>query len=316
MEQKTVKVSRKKLIWLLVIILILAWVFGGFSSFKSGYSSSIGSFSPSAPMFDNQIMEESATKMMPPDYYPNGSPDITDTRQFLKTSYSADIKTRKVKELVRDIKGIILTAGGRIDNIQESNKYSYFSFVVPKSQFETFRDEVESLTYEKLITVNVSSENLLGQKQNIEEQSQNATTNLANLETQKVNLTSKHNQTLTSLNNRLIALQNQGTTTASQQTILRQNIESENRSYNSQLTNLNQRIDGAKTWITSIEKQDTQFGNNIETVTGSISIAWVSCWQMAKILSPIPPSIILVILLIIIWRLLARFGWVPKIELV
>lgn len=321
MEQKTIKISRKKLYWVISILLIVGlwWAYqepryeilptmmGG----SYGVSDSVSSpaSSPGAPM-----MEKVGT-MIYPDYY-RQNPDITDTRQFLKTNYSADIKTRDVKDVVRDVRGIVLGAEGRIDSIQESEKYSYVGFVVPKSRFDAFRAEIESLTYEKLITINVSSENLLGQKQSIEEQMQYATSTLANLQKQKTALTTRHNQTIASMNAELATLQDQVPYPTERANIIKQNIDNENRSYNSQNQNLINSIDQYKAIVASIKKQDTQFANNVETVNGYVSINWISYWQMARVLSPLHPSIILIILIIVLWKVLSLFRVVPKIELV
>ncbi|MDO8729265.1 MAG: DUF4349 domain-containing protein [bacterium] len=320
MEQKTIRVSRKKLFWIVIILIIIGlwWAYQEPryqilpAMMSGGYGvSDIVSPSTSAPK--SPIMENLGA--IYPDYY-RQNPDITDTRQFLKTSFSAEIKTRDVKDMVRDVRGIIRDVEGRIDNAQESEKYSYVSFVVPKSRFDAFRDEIENLTHERLITVNESSENLLGQKQSIEEQMQNATSTLADLQKQKIALATRHNQTLASLNAQLVALQNQVPYPTEQAFAIQQNIDSENKSYSSQNQNLANSINQYKALITGIEKQDTQFANNIETVNGYISVNWVTYWQVTKIFSPIHPSIILIILAIILWKVLGRAGVVPKIELV
>lgn len=307
MEQKTIKIARKKLVWAVIILIIVGlwWAYQ-----KPRYE-----ISPT--MMEGSGVSDTVEKsdMMYPDYYRQNL-DITDTRQFLKTNYSADIKTRDVKDMIRDIRGIVLGTEGRIDSIQESEKYSYIGFVVPKNKFDAFRDEIESLTYKKFITVNVSSENLLGQKQSIEEQMQNATSTLANLEKQKRALITRHNQTLASLNAQLAALQNQVPYPTEQALAIQQNIDSENKSYNSQNQNLTNSINQYKALITGIEKQDTQFANNIETVNGYVSVNWISYWQMARILSPIHPSIIFIILMLVLWKVLSFSRVVPKIELV
>lgn len=327
MEQKTIKASRKKLVWAIIILIIIGiwWAnrsprYYDIMPMMGGSSSGVAE-SPSMTTPEMGIARDSANidMMYAPDYYPRpypSNPDITDTRQFLKTSYNADIKTRDVKGMFRDVKNIVTEKGGRIDNVQESDKYAYLGFVVAKDKFEAFRDEVESLTYTKLIILNVSSENLLGQKQSIEEQMQNATSSLADLEKQKSSLTAKHNQTVAGLNAQLIALQNQGTTTDAQQAVIRQSIENENRSYNSQLANLNNRIDSTKKWVENVEKQDTDFGNNIETVNGYISVSWATYWEMAKLLSPIHPGWIIAVLILIVMKFLKHTGYIPKIELV
>jgi hypothetical protein len=84
--------------------------------------------------------------------YGKGQPDITDNREFNKVSYNATIKTRNVRETVRDVKGAVRDVEGRVDREQSAKDRGYVSFVVPKSKFDDFRDQVESLGNAKLYT--------------------------------------------------------------------------------------------------------------------------------------------------------------------
>lgn len=319
MQQKTIKISKKKLQWLVLILIILGlwWAFQTPRYYPMPFMGVSEDQSVTSGGSRDMMLIEGE---IAPDYYPRGyygSPDITDDRQFLKTNYSAHIKTRDVKTIIRNIKGIVSLADGRIDNLQESEKYGYVGFVIPKDNLESFRDEIESLTYSKLITVDISSQNLLGQKQNIEDQMNSATSSLADLTKQKTNLTAKHNQTLAGLNAQLATLQNQGTSTDAERAVIRQSIEKENRSYNSQLANLDNQIDSTKKWIENVEKRDVDFGNNIETVSGNISVNWVSVWEMIKTFTaPVHPGWIILILVAIAYKPLARLGIIPKIQLV
>ena len=337
-EKKVIKVSKRKLMFFLFIIALLAFILIRLSFLSVN---NIGSYNTGVMYKTTQSGNNALERMVPPEYYPyqNSTPSVNDTREFLKTSYSADIKTRNVKSALRDVKSAVRVASGRIDNLNENEKYGYVSFVIPKINFENFKDEIESITNEKLIVENISSENLLGQKQNIEEQNKNATDSLLTLQQQKKDLTSKHTQSInkfesniTELESKLVqidlilprisdsvqitALQGQRNTITGAIDQLKQQLLLENSSYNTKNQNLKNQIDSVNGELSGIAKQDTNFTNNIETVNGSIRVEWVSLWQLVKVFSPIHPTIIIVILVIIIWYILKRKSFLPKIELV
>ena len=97
-------------------------------------NNSTGIMTPSVPgIYDEEI-----------NYYGNQSKtlSINDTREFMKTSYDTQIQTRNVKSVLRDIKGSIKVANGRIDQLNENTKSGYISFVIPKINFENFKDEI------------------------------------------------------------------------------------------------------------------------------------------------------------------------------
>jgi hypothetical protein len=276
--------------------------------------------------------------MMRPDYYGGGQTDITDTREFLKTSYSAYIKTRQVEEVITTVKNMVKGSDGRIDSINTSEKSGRISFVVPKSKFDAFKGEVESITHEKLYTENVSAQNLLSQKQSIEEQTASVNNNLTSLKEQKKNLDSQHSQTVSKINNSITNIQTEllavrvslasATNTeviaslSSQENSLiitdlaeRQKLNIENNSYATKNSNLQSQIANAEQDLVNVNKQDTNFTNNIETVNGYISASWVSIWDLVVIFSPIHPTFLIIILVIAIWYYLKRKSYIPKIVL-
>ena len=267
----------------------------------------------------------------------NGS--IADTREFMKVSYSGNIKTRDVKDTARDVRGIIRDMDGRVDSENVSEKYGYINFVIPKSNFDDFRDEIESITHKKLYTENTSSQNLLNQKQNIEQQNSQANTTLSQLQQSQTDLTKKHNQTLASLKNELTTsqkkiidvrnqiaatdppasgdspylseLNKQLTIYLSEESQTKQKISTENANYQNQNKSLSEQISNTKNTIKDISTQDKQFTENVETVNGSVSIQWISIWQLTQIFSPIHPVLIIAILLIVIWYILRKKNKVP-----
>lgn len=93
---------------------------------------------------------------------------VTDTREFLKTDYNATIRTRDISTLTRRIETTVRGFGGRIDSSNSSQKWGSVSFVVPAGKFDSFRDEIESLTDARFITTEIRNENLLPQVRNIE----------------------------------------------------------------------------------------------------------------------------------------------------
>jgi len=329
-ERKIIKVSYWKFILTIVVIVIVLIAWSLFSSSmvnvrQMGNFGSVNSFAPEASTFR-------------PDYYSGGNSDITDTREFLKTSYSAYVKTRNVEEVITNVKNMVRGVDGRIDNIQTSEKSGRISFVIPKSKFEVFRDEIESITNKKLYTENVSSQNLLTQKQNIEEQMLNVNNILAGLKEQKKNLNSQHTQMVLKLNNSIASIQSQLLITRASlanatntevisslrnqenswiiaDTSERQKLNSENSSYTTKNNTLQNQITNAEQNHTNVNKQDNNFANNIETVNGYVSASWVSVWGLAVIFSPIHPIFIIIILVIALWYSLKRKNYIPKIVL-
>lgn len=342
-SRKVIKISKKrfKITIVIVVIFLILLALGTFSVLtrtlgvgRVGKSMNNVNILPSLP---SDMMESS----IPDNYYGRGSeqPSISDTREFLKTGYNATIKTRNVSDVVKDVKNIVKGSDGRVDNSNSSEKYGYVSFVVPKSNFDTFKDEMESITHKKLYTESISEQNLLSQKQGIEEQTGNIVNTLENLQNQKTALASKHAQTISTINKELARLKTELTSLRAvisettdpqvlaqlriqensllkQESTQKQNLASENSSYAIQSQNLENSINKSNNNLTNVNKQDSQFTDNIETVNGYVSVNWVSLWQMAKIFSPISPTIIIIILVILIGFYLNHKKKIPKVEFV
>src|SRR3989344_7101650 len=153
----------------------------------TSYGVSSDAVPPSAPsvkmMPGSQGVAEDAS-MMAPDYY-RTNPDVTDTREFLKIFYNAQMKTRDVAGLSRRVETTIKGYEGRIDNQSLAEKGAYISFVVPQTKYDQFRDELEGLVGSRFLDVTINSENRLGQKQGIEEQAASAYSTLAQYQSQR-----------------------------------------------------------------------------------------------------------------------------------
>lgn len=268
-------------------------------------------------------------------YRNDQSISIGDTREFLKTSYSARVLTRNVQDVVTQAKNIVKGNDGRIDRMSSSEKNGYLTFVVPKSKFEAFRTEIEGLTHKKLFSETSSSQNLLSQKQSIEEQTNSIKAALESLRQQKESLLASHTQAVAAINKELQSirselsavrkkieettdatmlesLRNQETTLVSRETTQKQKLTTENSKYMAADASLDNQIKSQNASLENVAKRDEKFSENIETVDGSIDVRWVSIWQMIEKFSPVPPEILIVVLVIIVWNVLARLSLVPK----
>jgi type I site-specific restriction endonuclease len=258
----------------------------------------------------------------------------------MKKSYNGNIKTRDVSDVARDVKSIVRDVNGRVDGENISDKYAYISFVVAKSEFESFRDEIESLTHKKLYTENISSQNQLSTKQQIEKQDEMAHNSLAELEKQQKDLASAHSKSLASLQSQLSKTRSQISQTRNnkigtdenseqykglileeqnltqQEASIQQSIKNENATYTNQNNNIKNQITGVNSNIDNIKKTDEQFADNIETVNGTVNIQWATYWEMAKIFLPIHPTLAIIILIILGWFYFRHKSYVPKIEFV
>jgi hypothetical protein len=331
--RKVIQISRRKFI---IVILVIVVILLGFWLQSKSRPTYFGRSDEkiSIPQFGGG---NSDIAYPSPGY--NGQPTVNDTREFLKVNYSGEIETRNVSDTVKRVKGAVREAEGRIDSEQTSKKYGHVRFVIPKSNFEEFRSEVESITHAKLYTESVSSQNLLGQKQIIEQQQASATATLARLEQEKKNLDTEYTNRISTLNRQLastqaqlsnvrykqtqtddqseyVALQSDEYNLIQQETNLKESIAFENRNYTSRSNMYASQINYAKQNVAAVDKQDTQFTNNIETVEGYVSVRWISLWEIAKVFSPIHPTLIIIIVIVGLIFFLNRRGYIPKIEFV
>ncbi len=272
-----------------------------------------------------------------PNYYNNNNGDITDTREFIKKTFSANLKTREVEDVAKKVELLIKGLGGRIDNSNITNTYATFSFVIPKSNLDDFESQIRSYVHKKFYSQTITSQNLLGEKQDLErnqdstkdsidslttqrQQVQNDYTKNANtikskietkssqLKTVRDNILKKENELSVATNTNIITEKNQELRTLrNSESNLNQGIttlvsEFNNLSnlFKSQMSNLGASLEDQNNVLISLDKQTDSFLNKVETVQGTIYISFVSVWAIIDIFSPINPIIILFVVFIII----------------
>ncbi|MBI4087862.1 DUF4349 domain-containing protein [Candidatus Kaiserbacteria bacterium] len=259
------------------------------------------------PMRDISVSGDSMQGMMgsgayyPYPYYDTDVP-VTDAREFLKVYYNATMQTRDVPALTRRVETTVQGYDGRIDQESSSPRSGYVSFAVPQSKYEAFRSELEGLVGSRFLTVNISSQNLLPQKRNIEEQQKQADSTLADYKTARQRVVSTHTSTVQSLQSQIDAdTQELATLRAQDPTpqvraqiqivsddaaALKQQLDYENSSYTTRLANADANIKYAQDWQKAVQTQDQTLLDSVATVTGTVSIEWISLWEMAQLYLP------------------------------
>ena len=249
------------------------------------------------------------------EYSPYPRPDsgipITDTREFLKTDYYAIIHTRKAEELVYRIKLIVRESfDGRVDSSNSSKRSGYVSFIVPANKFEDFRWMMKDLAGERFLMENIYTENLLPQKQTIEQQKKNMEETATQLKQGRNQLNSSHKLIVASIQSKIDRIEKDLTALkikldvtsdpakrealkAQEKDLLtekagRENeLSNENSIYTKKFNSLNVQISDNEVALASLTKQDQDLIDTVATVRGTIYLNWISIWEVVRLYVPI-----------------------------
>ena len=287
--------------WLTIVLFILAiFTFFAISNTRVQYAMRmvVGSgmveypdikampiYDDAVTMMDNGVTNSAGEMTTSRDDYPYPNPGVpvTDTREFLKTHYNASMRTRDVPALTQRVETTVRGHDGRIDRSESSaEKYGYVSFALPQVKYDAFRTELEGLVGSRFIKVNISSQNLLSQKVSIEEQQERADTTLANYKTARQKIVSAHASAVLLIQAKIDAT----TATSSERVSLEQQLVRENASYTKNLNNADANIKYAQNWQKAVQTQDATLLANVATVNGTVSIQWISFWEIAQLYLP------------------------------
>jgi len=340
-EPRTIYISRRKFWRVVIALLIIVGLIGGWTFHnltRGGLSIGTDYMMEGIPSVPRHSGGEPVYDYVRPPSY-GGQPDITDTREFMKTNYSASIESRDVQRDVSKVEDAIDDVSGRIDRISSTERYGNISFVIPKSNLSEFRDEIEKIAHAKLYTENISSTNRLEEKQSIEARAEHAAMSLSELETERASTDAAYLAENSRLQNQLFSLQTrlsdiqeaiaslpEDTTDAflvtEQQSAIddinstRYLLTTNNQSYTSKRASLDAAIERAGGRVTDVAKVDTEFMDDIETVAASISIRRVSLYEYVRAFSPTPMWMNNIIIVIFFIWLLKRLHIIPRIRLV
>jgi hypothetical protein len=248
-------------------------------------------------------------------YYEQLKSDITDTREFIKKSFSATIKTREVEAVARKVEILIESVRGRIDssniNTDENTYYgpsANFSFVIPKDNLNKFQDELRTYTWARLYSQNISSQNLLGEKQDLEASRKNTNTEIDKITKDKAALKSKYYKDYNILKSQLVAKQAEFAVVKNEELykslssdidMLNGRISTLIQNFKRDMTALGASLEDQNQIIDNLDVADTKFDNKIETVEGYIYVQSVNAWDILNIYSPVNVIYIIAGILII-----------------
>jgi hypothetical protein len=302
--------KKKSLPWLSMTFATLAILvfIAGPSSVITTKNFSMMDSGNSIQMESPSVSNDGLEMMKMPRYYDTGLVSQTDNRQFLKINYDAEIKTRNISDMVTKIESTVRLFNGRIDGSSSGKEYGYVNFVVPASQFEIFKREVKDLTNDKLFIEQISSVNLLPEKQQIEKNQKEVEGYISSYKNEKAQLVKDHNSIVSSYNTRISGLdtesallQNEWQTATTvrrsiitarlaqiqiEQNIIAGELSNENSIYQNKLVIINQKLKNAETGLQTVQEQDRNLIDNVSVVTGRISLTWVSLWEIADIFVP------------------------------
>lgn len=345
-----VKAWCKKRIWSGVISIIslfaiwaLTGLFGNMMGIGQGGSSPI----PSVP-----VLTGTANNSISYDYYRNNyqqhnnNGTISDTRDFTKKSFTANLQTRKVEDTAKKVEVLVKGVDGRIDSSDISSTWATITFVIPKDNLNDFEEQLKTYTHKKLYTQRVSSQNLLGEKQNLERNQNSTKSSIASLTTQQQALKDNYSKRSTQLKSNISTISQQVKTlqssisrkgnelsvatdtlviteisqqidtlqrslTAANQNLQTLNTELANTTsvFTSQMSILGYSLDQQSATLADLGTQTENFLDKVETVEGSVTVRNISYLELFDIFSPIKLSVIIIIAIILLFLTRTYFSF-------
>lgn len=285
-----------------VIFINITGYFGGIDKQNGIYFGSGTGSLPTSGVYDKATIPT----VMP--YYREES--ISDKREFLKIDYNATLRTREVSNIKTKIEIAIRALGGRVDSSNNEDKNGYINFVIPKDNLESFKIEIKDLVGERFYNEQIYSQNLLLEKQSIEESQKQTETQLSNSQNEYAQIIGNHNKNISIFQGQIIFknteinalnIEYQYTTAIRRAEItnrinqlqteinaIQSEIENENRDYKERINNINLQIKNTQENLKIVKQRDNNFIDNIATVNGSISLNWISLWEIVDIYLPGP----------------------------
>jgi len=324
--EKIISSKHSPLIWLPLTFTAMA-VFVLFVNF-TGYSNNVGKQDTQTqlqtePAPTSDIYKSTVSTM--PFYREEGS-SISDTREFLKVNYNASLRTRNVSDLRIKVESIIRNLGGRIDYSNSGEKNGYINFVIPKSNLESLKIGVKDLVWTKFYNEQINSQNLLSEKQIIEENQKQTETKLNNSQMERAQIIGNHNSIIASYKGEILIknteintlnmeyqyanmwrkseITNRVNQLQTEINAIQAKIENENRSYQEKINNINSQIKNIQENLGAIKIQDANLLDNVATVNGTISLSWISLWAIAD--AYVPGALLVWVLFLVAF---ASFLW-------
>jgi len=308
---RTVSPKRGPFIWLpfaftaLAVIVLLVNIGGYFNNIGKQSTIQTGIQTEFSPTVDNY---KSTVSTIP--YYREGELPISDKREFLKVGYNATLRTRNVTDLRTRAEIIIRNLGGRIDYSSSGEKNGYINFVIPKNNLESLKIGIKDLVWAKLYNEQVNSQNLLPEKQMIEENQKQTETKLNNSQKERAQIIGDHNKNISFYEGQIIVKNTEINTLNMEYqyanvwrrseiiniinqlrveiNTIQSEIANENKNYQEKMNWINSQIKNTQENLRAVKLQDANLLDNVATVNGSISLNWISLWGIADVYLPGP----------------------------
>lgn len=333
-EKKELRTWYKKRLWKsggFGLLLVVLWFLAGLLGSMMGISVGASVPTPSVPTAGYSTSEFIVTSQgHPTGAYISSQPvynnnqSIADTRSFEKMTYSGNIKTRHVEDVAQKVKLLIKGVSGRIDSYNVSENYASFSFVIPKTEYDDFEKEIRTYTHVKLYSQSISSYNKLSEKQALERNQGQAKETIAALSTQQQKIkddyavASKALKSQIALQNKalqdveaklnlattseqIIPLQQTAANLASTINALQNNLNNLTATFKTNMTNLGASLAQQDQALSDLSKATEDFLNDVETVQGSLSISYVSAWELINIFSPVDPAVAIGVIIFLLY---------------
>jgi len=191
-----------------------------------------------------------------------------------------------------------------------SDKYGYLNFAVPADKFDAFQSQIRGLVGSRFIVETINTQNLLPQKQTIEQQKKNMEETATQLKQGRNQLNSSHKLIVASIQSKIDRIEKDLTALkikldvtsdpakrealkAQEKDLLtekagRENeLSNENSIYTKKFNSLNVQIRDNEVALASLTKQDQDLIDTVATVRGTIYLNWISIWEVVRLYVPI-----------------------------
>lgn len=253
------------------------------------------------PMADSAIGYAAPAPNPQPIYVTEPSPavPIADNRQFLKTSYSAQIDTRHVLEMSQTVQNIIKGSDGRIDSLSLDSNLASINFVIPAKNLDSLRTQIKNIVGARFYAESLRAQNKLPEKQDIEQQAKSARESIKSLEDQRRQITNTHNIALSSLQSQLYnnkkslagveadlklnpynsQLLDKKKNLEDELSGLKNNLARENGEFNANLNSVDVQINSTQQQIDGLKTRDQNLVADVDTVNGYINFNQINFWE-------------------------------------
>lgn len=215
--------------------------------------------------------------------FPAPQPGVpaSDTRELLKTDYSATIRTRKIQELSGRIQTTIRGFEGRVDSASLTHNTGYVSFVIPAARLDAFRGELASWVRPRFLVEQTSSQNLLPEKRALESEETRIQKEIASLQADRATLVASYLRTKARLERELASINEELTTSEAERARIQAELARERNVFESRRRSIDAQIKNEQSALEQTQSQSNDLLDVVATVRGTVSLKRINLFQMA-----------------------------------